>query len=546
MKTARSELASVALLHTGYRRIEELSPLLALCLRTLVLLAVFMVLEKFLFDFLRLSEEEYARPVLLLTAIGKMGLPGALVIAVAAALLARYGNLLAPWSALEMGRETRLFVVFLAVLVAWPLTTYGYNYYYDQGHYLDRLLLLLAVFLTWRRPVFIYLYLVLAFAILWQFDVPHLNYGSHTPHKTQLLHVLCMFAAVMLLHAVTRSPRTDDFFFLSCCLVAAAYWQPALTKLQLSWISHGQLYNMPLAAYANGWMPWLPAEFVVRFAGLVSHFDGPMLLLVLVIEVGCLLFLFRRMLSMLLLASLIVFHLGVFLLYGYFFWTWILLDAALLVILYRDLRRRQIGIYSTPHFLVSAVLVALAAHWCFPSSLGWYDTRLSYTYRYQAVGVSGETYDVPARFFAPYGDVFTMAPFGYLVEEHRSLVTPYATTGSAHNALGLMKSTTPEQVFALEESLGQQDYSPRRRARYSAFLERYLVHRNEGDKEPAWLRLFRSPPQFWSFGRGHVYSGQEPLQNVRVREITTLFDGQQLREIRAITVLEIPLAAASP
>jgi hypothetical protein len=528
--------------YPGDYRIERGGPFLLLCLRTLLLLALFMGLERFLFEFLRLSEQEYASPVLVIAVLEKIGVFGVLFAVATAGLLAVYGRLLAPWSALETGTGARVLVVFLAALVAWPLSTYGYNYYYDQGYFLDRFLLLAAVFLTWYRPAFIYLFLVLAFVSLWQVDVPHLNNASHIPHKTQVLHVLCLFAAAFGLYALGGSRRLDGFFFLSCCLVAAAYWQPAFSKLQLNWLGHGQLYLMPLAAHAHGWMAGVPAESMVAFAEWVARFDRPMLLFVLLIETACLMFLFRRSLSMLLLVCLIVFHLGVFLLYGYFFWTWIALNAALLVLLYRDRRRRNIRIYSTGHFLLGAILVGFSAHWCFPSSLGWYDTRLSYTFRYEAIGVSGKAYEIPPRFFAPYGDVFTMAPFYYLVREHGGLVTPYATTGDPHVANGLARSTTPAGVFALESSLGLKTYNDRLRERYVNFVSRYLAHRNEGNKEPALLRLARSPPQFWSFPRGDVvYSGQEPIQALRVREVTTLYDGRALREIRELPLLDIPV-----
>ena len=117
-------------------------------------------------------------------------------------------------------------------------------------------------------------------------------------------------------------------------------------------------------------------------------------------------------------------YLGVFALYGFLFWTWILLDAALLVILVRDWRPRRMEIYSRGHVMLSILLIGFASLWANPPHLGWFDTRLSYVYRLEAIGESGKRYALPPRFFAPYADLFTMASFGYLTESHGVLVGP--------------------------------------------------------------------------------------------------------------------------
>jgi hypothetical protein len=53
----------------------------------------------------------------------------------------------------------------------------------------------------------------------------------------------------------------------------------------------------------------------------------------LLVEAGCVLFFLSRRVSVGLLLAVIFFHIGVVVLYGFFFWTWILLDAGLLALL---------------------------------------------------------------------------------------------------------------------------------------------------------------------------------------------------------------------
>jgi hypothetical protein len=525
-----------------YAAFSERFPFFDLCAQVGLLLVMFLAVETLLISFLRYQPVDYERPILLFAAADKIGVSGVLILLIGTVFLFVYGKLWSPWSALQRGSQLRLFVLFLAGVVAWPLSTWGYNYYHDQGYYLDCILMLTMLPLIWYRPVFIYPFLLLAFLLLWQLGAPLLNSGSHFAHKLQVLHVLNMFGAVFLVHALFGRRRTDLFYFFALCLVAAAYWQPALTKLKLNWIAHGQLYHMPLAAYAHGWLSFLDPETMVNFSRFVSWFDWPMRVFVLAIEVGCLFILYRRRAPIILLGCLTVFHAGVFLVYGYLFWTWMFLNLALIVILWRDRGSEDLQIFSTGHFFLSALLIGFGAHWCAPPFLGWYDTRLSYSYRYQAIGDSGTRYTVPARFFTPYSDVFAMGNFSYLVKDHAMLVASYGITGNAESALGLMTARTADEVFELEGLAGTtRRYSPERKQTFDGFIQRYMANRNEGRKEPIWLRYLRPPPLFWNFPRGHVYRGQEPLRSLTVNEITTLYDDESLFEIRKVVVSELPL-----
>ena len=395
---------------------------------------MFVAVDRFMLRVIHLPAESYEAPFLLLEVLRRLGIAGITAICVVAVLLSRYGGLLNGWDTLDHGRELRLFVGFLAALMAWAFTTLDYNYYFDQGYYADRVLIAFLLPLIYYRPIFVFPFLILAFAMMWQLDHPGIGGFFIFPHKLQVLHVLNLFGAVFLLHSVTGNRRTDAFFFYTCCLVAAGYWQPALWKFKIDWLSYGHLYFMALAAHAHGWLAFLPPTTVVDFANLIAVFDRPMQIFTIVVEAGCLLILINRHVSIALLAGVIVFHLGVFAFYGYLFWTWMLLDAALIVILYRDLKTRNIAIYGPGSLLLSAVLIGYASLWFKPPTLAWFDTRFSYSYRYEAIGESGERYDLPPHFFTPYDNIFTMAHFGYLVEDHRMLVAPYGITGDRDRA----------------------------------------------------------------------------------------------------------------
>ena len=134
-----------------------------------------------------------------------------------------------------------------------------------------------------------------------------------------------------------------------------------------------------------------------------------------------------------------------------------------------------------------------------------------------------------------------MANFGYLVDSHEMLVAAYGITSNRKIADRLFSLKTANDVFKLEHEIGVTRYDSERASTFHSFLTRYLSNRNAGTNAMGAIDVLRSPPQFWSFGRGNVYSGEEPIRTVAVKEITTLFDDERLLEIRDLPIVELPI-----
>lgn len=507
-------------------------PLLVFTARIVVLLAVFMFVDYFMRRAGDIGADGYARRFLIVGTYERLGGWVVIGLVLITAVLARYGALLDRWRSLDAGHEIRWFIVFLAAIMAWPFSTYEYNYFFDQGHYLERAAIVLLVPLIYLRPVFLFPFLLLAFSIMWQINEPSLAFGSVFPHKLQVLHVLNLFAAAFLLHAITGARQTKDFVLFTCCLVGAAYWVSVFNKWQLDWLTHGHLYHMLIAAWSHGWLAFLDSTTVVDLAKGLAWLDIPMMLFVLAFQTAFLLVLWRRTLSLVLLVASIAFHLGVFALYGYFFWTWMLLNAALFVLLYRDRKEKKFDIYRPRYLLVSVLLIATGSYWCKPSGLAWLDTKLTYTYRIDAVGSSGQAYLLPPSFFAPYDSIITMGNFRYIVPDFGPLVGPYGIARARERADEILPLETADEVFALEREVAEIGYDPAHAAEFYDFIVRYVQNRTKSPGRAAIFRAVGPPPQFWSFGRGAVYDGQEPIRQVVVTSVTRLFDGERIDVIR--------------
>lgn len=522
----------------GLVRVVEGRPWARTLARILVLLAVFVAVDRLVLRASKLSERSYGEPVLVLELARSIGWPLVLAVLIALIVLARYGALLAPWNAFAEGTSLRAFVVFVAFILVWLFATMEHNFYLDQGHLLDRGLLVGLLVALWFRPLFVLPLVVLLTTLLWQLVVPSLG-GSILAHKLQVLHVLNLFAAAWLLHAVTGARWKTEFVFLCCCIVAGAYVAAALAKFELGWLGRAQLFLMPASAYGHGWLDFIGPDGIGEIATWLDLLDGPMQLFVLLVEAGCVLFLVRRWVSIGLLVAVIFFHFGVLALYGFFFWTWILLDAALLGLLLAQpdvLRETGLGLAG---LLLSMLLIATAIYWVKPPWLAWFDTGLTYTYRFEAIGESGQRYTLRPGYFAPYDDVFTMTSFRYLSDDHRMLTGAYGVTKSAEIADAIAAARSAEEIFALEESAGRATYSEEKAQRLVRFVSRYLANRNAREERPASGAALKPPMLFISHREGVVDTGSDRVKEIIVREVTTWFDGKRPREIRVLEAARI-------
>ena len=507
------------------------------------LLLITFVAFNFVFERLtRLPESSYGEASPLLEFFRNLGWLVSITGVIAAGLLARYGKLFASWHELEFGSDIRIFIMLLAATIAWPLATMAYNYYFDQGYIFERLLIVLLLPLLWWRPVFLYPLITVEYLLLWQLGEPSLG-GSVFPHKLHLLHALNIFAAFFLLYAATGHRRAQSFLVLVCCLVAASYWLPGLAKLKLAWLSDERLYLLPLSAYAHGWLAFLSADRIVDVARVLMPFDAAMRVGVIVLELSCLFMLWRRWLCFGLLSAVIVFHILVFAAYGFLFWTWIILDAVVLVLIARSSVNRNIDIFNGRNFVVSALFIAASAVWAEAPKLGWYDTPLTYTYRVHAIDDRRNSVQIHPRFFAPYDDTFTMSSFAYLVPDRAVLVGPYGVTKDRDLLRALMGAKTPGDVFDIEKRSETRRYDGERAARLRNFLERFVERRVDHAQREEWSGSLRSPPQFWS------YRGELPdvtrITELNVIEVTQFFDGARLRVIRERELMRISMPQVS-
>lgn len=512
--------------------------------RTGTLLALTVALELWLMRITHLPQSSYAGTVLApalarrLVSTEPLSILALVTLLAGAASALWYRSLGPAWNDFHTGSRLRWLITLTAAVLAWVFATYPYNHYFDQGHYVDRVLLMALLFAVAWRPVFLVPFLLVLLPIIWQFTYP---IGGYSWAACMLLiRALVLMTALWLVRARSARIDTADFLFLLCCMVAAHYWVSGLGKLRLGWLGSDHIAFLLPATYASGWLAFVDAETIGRLTASLATLNAPLKLGTVLLECGALFALARPATLRVLLPGWIALHLGIFALTGICFWHWAVLDAAILLLFFR--RGHPVPpIFTRPHFLVSLVLVAGGALWFRPSELAWLDARASYTYRLEARGESGRSYQLPPRFFAPYDYQFTLTDFRYLTDAPHLRIT-WGATPVRSLAAALDTSTTPAQVLALEAAVGRNAYDPRRSAAFDHFIQQFIGSWNEhGSAFTPW-RPLEAPPLLWTFTRGITPRPADRITGVVVCQTLTFFDGERYQEIRTrpVRVIEVP------
>jgi hypothetical protein len=521
--------------------------LLHLTLTVVLIMLVYAGLDYLFINGTRLDESTYSSPFIALELITRAWTRPYITSLVSILLLLGgwyFRDIWRDWCFLEHGRQIRSFTTLTAAVLAWRFCTYDYNFYFGQAHLPDRLLLIALVGLIWWRPVFVFPFVFLLCALIWQFTMPLGGYSWAQQYMP--LRLIILFAATLLLSAISGRRFGNQYVFLACCLVMSHYWVPGVGKLAIDWISQGHVYNLLPSTYANGWLGFLGPERLSDIAVIIARLDPLILFLTLFFQLCAIVALWRRQLLITLLLIYPLFHLAIFSLSGIFFWQWIIVEAGLIVLLSRlwPAEGEPVNdIFTGQYFILSVILIGGSSIWFKPVNLAWYDTNMSYTTRFEATGESGTRYSLSPDFFAPYQYPFTLSDFSYLVDRpHLGMVW-----GSSHNVAiveALRSAKSLSDVRKIEAALGRNRFNPVKAERFDDFIHRFTTKVNKRSDRavlPGWLG---APPQLWTFSPDNAYEGQEKISEISIYLVTSLFSDGRYAEIDKTFLRAIQVNAA--
>ena len=461
----------------------------------LIVLGIYFISRIVLYRITLLSHDSYFEKILYweflkkITAIWPLGLT---LLLIGVVLNKR---LLLSWSVFEKGHIVRNLMLFFCVILVWDFSFYEYNWYFDQTHLADRILLLLLVPATYFRPFFLIPFLSLALVIIGQFEVLPV-YSIANPEM--FLQLILLFICFFIFKILTKKFRFVNFIFLFGCVMATNYIFSGAGKLfKEDWLFYDQINYVMISSYANGWANFLSLEEIEKITTLLGNLNIPLKLFTLFVECGFLFFFLRLKWTRVLLSSAIALHIGIFIFTGIFFWSWILLHTALLFFVLKEKVFEETKIFNTRYLLLSMPIILSGLLWNQPVYLVWYDIPFGYSHRYIAETEAGKSYSLSSDFFHPYDYQFTLTRFSYLDKKTRLGTSNGAT--SRHQIFNFFKEDrTLEELSEFEKSMGSIHYSEDKKVFLENFIKKFVQNKNEAqDKNVGYLSVLKTPDLLW-------------------------------------------------
>lgn len=469
-------------------------------------------------------------------------------------LLLWYFRLQLRWA--DVGLEPyRFFAVVLAMALAWNYALMDCNHYFGQWHLADRCLLVLLSVAVWFSPFALIPYLSSLALFQGQFNYPAEGLIPHFWQEKALpMRLLVLFGSCAMLSVGTKY-RKWPVLLLILTFVACHYWPSAWSKVEMEWIRHNDLSLVVLSAHANGWRQDLSFEELAQVSNQLAGSSGLAAVSTQVVELAVVMLVlpsvsFRRKRSgsylpyftVAILLALAQLHLGIVVFSGVFFLNWLITDIALalLVLTFARSKDEQIR-FSATQFIAFLLLVISGSWWIEQTRFSWFETRLCYSYRFEAEFEDGGRQVLPAEVFSPHDFAFTWTVMDFLYPG-KQLAVSYGNAADEETMNLVNSARSFEEIFSLEQSHGIVLYSEERVEAMKGFLARFFSNRNKNLEEPSWLDSIQRPCEIIS----HPKTGDGPrsvaIARIRAIRVTTFFDGSTFDEVRRedLFVVDIP------
>lgn len=448
-------------------------------INVLLIIGLFVPLHTVFFRYLPLAEASYYTPVLLIEALQSPVFLITWIICIGLLVLnyrfpKNPGYNKIAWSRYEGGRPLKWFLFFLTVILCWLFTTYTYNFYYGQSHLLDRLILLALSLAVLINPVFLFLFFTLAVVIISQFHYPTIFLYSWTD-KMLYINTFILFLSFFIIR-IYRNIRSHAYVFATICMIASTYFYSGIAKLWTGtnlyeWFFRNKIYNLLISGYVNGWTLHVGEQTLLVLAQLLKALNFPLLLFVVMIELAAILIFFHKKLTLFLLAGLVLLHAGIFMIYGLFFWKYILLCAGLIILL-KALGEQYVSVlFTRKKFLLSVVLIVFSLFYFAPSFLGWIDSGMNQMYVLEAQTSAG-TYEITRNFMSPYDIIFDQNRLYFLSNE--SIVVGTYGSVRSFDVQKAIELAGPQGLEDVKKRYGRNYYDPAKTAEFDRFMITYF------------------------------------------------------------------------
>lgn len=427
----------------------------------------------------------------------------------------------------------RLLIFTCALLLAWELTGYDYNYYLDKAFYLDRAVLILLALLLPRFPLLAPLFVAFAYVYRSQFNYPVDGFPLYD--KRLLFDLLILFTAHAYARLYFRNFKVT-YLFLVLCVLASGYFAGGFIKVFISphgyeWLWHNTPADLFYNSCQRGWLAGCSDSTVQALGNFFSHYGKPFQTLAFIIEVSALFLLHSRRTGMIVLCSLLAMHVGIFILAGIFFWKWMVVDL-LLLFFYFYRNGLWVNDLVRPHsYRTSLVVICLSFAWLQPIPFGWHDTAANQYFTYEVEDEAGTLYALGKNEMNPYHQWFQIDRFLFLVNKPCLPLTGFGYTYK-YSIAKAIKKAGPEHYAEVEREKGKNYFQPLQKQQYELFIQRYFQTRNRRLNTRFIPSAWMAPLHLYTSEKSTVWNGQKPVRIFRV-----IFN-QVYRKDGKVTVLD--------
>ncbi len=504
---------------------------------TIAILPVYYILQRLIFRSTTLDEAAYHQSFLF-TQTGS-SIYSWIVLSIMGALLifSRLYKIKTKWQNNYDIPFIRFFVGLISILLAWKYSTYDLNLYYDQAHYIDRVLLITSAILVIWKPIFVFPFLLILLPIIRQFNYP---IGGYSVTESSLLYkLLILFASSLVIRIVFKRNISQVFLICACAMIAAFYFISGYKKLQIEWFSLAQPHLLLFSSYANGWLNFLDIETVSSLGRKLQHGTLFIKIYTLILECGVILLLWNRRTFILCITTCICFHLGILAISGIFFGMWISIGLALFGFAFTSGGKAFFKQLNKSHFITSLVVAIIGLLLFHPGALSWYDSSLSYTYEFEAIGESNNRYSLNNSTVTPYDYQFTLSGFTYLSKDP-VLPTVWGSTTNKPFATTLSKVQTIEDLEQVTSTHAHVSYNEEASLKFDAFMIKWISRYQEVGTKSVVPTALRFPLHLWRFPKEPSFENQEKIKQVDIFRVTTFFDKNSYSVLDRTPVRSIP------
>lgn len=423
------------------------------------------------------KKEVYAGPFMLWSLLKSR--KGAWLVAVISGLIAGMGYLN---SSLELHPINEILVHGAGGILCYYTCFYERNFYFNQGYWIDRILIALLFVLSINYVFFYLAFVFYALLFIKQAKEPNLSYFTFTDKL--FFYEILLFTPLYTFVAAYIPFDPEQVYLTLAIWLFPTLWYVAAGGIKIAirwWKSYPErfFYNTKISGLLRRFNGLLTSLYAItkRFRILTIWF-------IILIEIGAMCIFAGKSIAIVLLAALILMHVFIFIASGIIFWKWMIFDTLLiLAILVFEVPDSLFSVQSTLFLLgLVGLSFVLPHHFVY---LGWYEIGGFGYHTYRLVREDGVEVEVDPSFFAPYDLPFVQDRFVYLHDKKILFDSFGATRNRAVNKV-FKDILNREAVEAAVEQFGTNKYNPAKKAVFDAFVVQFVRNKLR-EKNPVWI-----------------------------------------------------------